>query len=47
MREDGSVIEDGHEMANMTRAFYEQLYHTKGVLNLDDVINMISAKVRV
>jgi hypothetical protein len=38
------TVEEG-EMADMTRAFYEQLYQTEGISNLGEVIDVIPVKV--
>jgi hypothetical protein len=38
-------IEDEHDMANIDTEFYENLYSSEGVLNMEEVIGTIPVKV--
>jgi hypothetical protein len=44
-RPDGNYAEADQEMADMTTAFYENLYTSEGVENMNEVINVIPTKV--
>jgi hypothetical protein len=39
------MTEDAQEMSTMTRGFYEDLYRSEGVEDMEEVINVIPAKV--
>jgi hypothetical protein len=44
-RPDGNYAEADQEMADMTTTFYENLYTSEGVENMNEVINVIPTKV--
>ena len=44
-RQDGTVCNESTEMASMASDFYENLYRSEGVQNMDQVINTVPRKV--
>jgi hypothetical protein len=44
-RPDGVITEDEQEMADLTREFYNNLYLSEGISDLDEVIQVILTKI--
>jgi hypothetical protein len=45
LRPDGVATENEQELADLNRDFYDNLYRSEGVENMDEVLNVVPSKV--